>query len=199
MKRLFDILFSLILLAFGVIPFLFISLAIIFDSKGGVFFHQERVGLNGRHFLLHKFRTMRPATEKLGQLTVGNRDPRITSIGYFLRKYKLDELPQLFNILKGEMSVVGPRPEVPKYVALYTEEQRLVLSVKPGLTDFASIDFVDENALLSESNNPEKTYIEEIMPLKLNLNLKYVREMSLITDLKIIAGTFTAIFIKKRK
>ncbi len=199
MKRLFDIVFSLILLTFAAIPFLFIALAITFDSKGGVFFHQERVGLNGKHFFLHKFRTMRPATEKLGQLTVGTRDPRITSIGFFLRKYKLDELPQLFNIIKGEMSVVGPRPEVPKYVALYNEQQRKVLSVKPGLTDYASIDFVDENALLSESSNPEKTYIEEIMPLKLNLNLKYVEEMSLATDLKIVFGTFSAIFLKKRK
>ncbi len=199
MKRLFDILFSLIVLAFAAVPFVFIALAIVFDSKGGVFFHQERVGLNGKHFFLHKFRTMRPATEKLGQLTVGTRDPRITGIGYFLRKYKLDELPQLFNILKGEMSVVGPRPEVPKYVAMYNEQQRVVLTVKPGLTDFASIDFVDENALLSESENPERTYIEEIMPLKLNLNLKYVREMSLMTDLRIIGGTFSAIFLKKRK
>lgn len=199
MKRLFDILFSLIVLAFAAVPFVFIALAIVFDSKGGVFFHQERVGLNGKHFFLHKFRTMRPATEKLGQLTVGTRDPRITGIGYFLRKYKLDELPQLFNILKGEMSVVGPRPEVPKYVAMYNEQQRVVLTVKPGLTDFASIDFVDENALLSESENPERAYIEEIMPLKLNLNLKYVREMSLMTDLRIIGGTFSAIFLKKRK
>jgi lipopolysaccharide/colanic/teichoic acid biosynthesis glycosyltransferase len=199
MKRLFDIVFSLILLTFAALPFIVIAIAIVIDSKGGVFFHQERVGLNGKHFFLHKFRTMKPATEKLGQLTVGTRDPRITTIGYFLRKYKLDELPQLFNIIKGEMSVVGPRPEVPKYVALYSQQQRQVLTVKPGLTDYASIDFVDENALLSESENPERTYIEEIMPLKLNLNLKYVSEMSLATDLKIVIGTFSAIFLKKRK
>lgn len=199
MKRLFDIIFSLIILSMAFIPFVIVALAITFDSKGGVFFHQVRVGKNGIHFRLHKFRTMRPSTEVLGQLTVGNRDPRITSIGFFLRKYKLDELPQLFNILKGEMSVVGPRPEVPRYVALYNKDQSKVLTVKPGLTDFASIDFVDENAILSESSDPEKTYIEVIMPLKLNLNLKYVREMSMITDLKIIIGTFRAIFLKKRK
>jgi lipopolysaccharide/colanic/teichoic acid biosynthesis glycosyltransferase len=198
MKRLFDIIFSLIILLMVLIPFVIVALAITFDSKGGVFFHQVRVGKNGVHFRLHKFRTMRPATESLGQLTVGNRDPRITSIGFFLRKYKLDELPQLFNILKGEMSVVGPRPEVPKYVALYSKEQLHVLSVRPGLTDFASIDFVDENAILAESKDPEKSYIEEIMPLKLNLNLRYVKEMSMATDLKIIVGTFRAIFLKKR-
>jgi lipopolysaccharide/colanic/teichoic acid biosynthesis glycosyltransferase len=198
MKRLFDIIFSMIILLMALIPFVIVALAITFDSKGGVFFHQVRVGKNGVHFRLHKFRTMRPATESLGQLTVGNRDPRITSIGFFLRKYKLDELPQLFNILKGEMSVVGPRPEVPKYVALYSKEQLQVLSVRPGLTDFASIDFVDENAILAESEDPEKSYIEEIMPLKLNLNLRYVEEMSMATDLKIIVGTFRAIFLKKR-
>lgn len=199
MKRLFDIAFASIMLLFTCIPFILIAVAIMVDSKGGVFFHQVRVGKSGLHFKLHKFRTMRPATEKMGQLTVGSRDPRITGIGFFLRKYKLDELPQLFNILKGEMSVVGPRPEVPRYVALYNQDQLKVLSIRPGLTDFASIDFVDENALLSESNDPEKTYIEEIMPMKLNLNLKYVSEMSMKTDIKIIIGTFRAIFLKKRK
>ncbi len=193
-KRLFDILFSLILLIILAPLFLVVSIAIVADSKGGVFFNQERVGWKGKHFKLHKFRTMRPASESAGQITVGMRDPRITSIGYNLRKYKLDELPQLFNILKGEMSVVGPRPEVPRYVALYNEEQREVLDVKPGLTDYASIDFVDENAILAKSSNPEKTYIEEIMPLKLNLNKKYIQEMSLKTDIKIIFGTIKAIF-----
>jgi lipopolysaccharide/colanic/teichoic acid biosynthesis glycosyltransferase len=193
-KRLFDILFSLILVIILSPLFIVVSIAIALDSRGGVFFNQERVGWKGKHFKLHKFRTMRPASESAGQITVGMRDPRITSIGYNLRKYKLDELPQLFNILKGEMSVVGPRPEVPRYVALYNEEQRKVLDVKPGLTDYASIDFVDENAILAKSSNPEKTYIEEIMPLKLNLNKKYIQEMSLKTDIKIIFGTIKAIF-----
>jgi len=194
MKRLFDILFSIILLVILSPLFIVVSIFIVTDSKGGIFFNQERVGWKGKHFKLHKFRTMRPASESAGQITVGMRDPRITSIGYGLRKYKLDELPQLLNILKGEMSVVGPRPEVPRYVALYNDEQRKVLNVKPGLTDYASIDFVDENAILAKSSNPEKTYIEEIMPLKLNLNKKYIQEMGLKTDIKIIFGTVKAIF-----
>lgn len=193
-KRAFDVvtvLFALLVLT----PLLFVlSLAILIDSKGGIFFHQTRVGKDGKHFKLHKFRTMRPNAENAGQLTVGNRDSRITNVGVWLRKYKLDELPQLFNILKGEMSIVGPRPEVPKYVAMYSAEQLQVLNVKPGLTDYASIDFVDENALLEKSKNPEQTYIEEIMPLKLELNLKYIKEMSLATDVKIIIGTIKAIF-----
>lgn len=193
-KRLFDIFFSLILLIILLPLFIVVSVIIAADSRGGVFFNQERVGWKGKHFKLHKFRTMRPASESAGQITVGMRDPRITAIGYNLRKYKLDELPQLLNILKGEMSVVGPRPEVPRYVALYNEEQRQVLNVKPGLTDYASIDFVDENAILAKSSNPEKTYIEEIMPLKLSLNKKYIQEMSLKTDIKIIFGTIKAIF-----
>lgn len=194
MKRLFDILFSLVFLILFLPFFLVISILIILDSKGGAFFRQVRVGKNERTFKLWKFRTMRPMSESAGQITVGMRDPRITNIGYFLRKYKLDELPQLINILVGEMSVVGPRPEVPKYVEMYSEEQKKVLSVRPGLTDFASIDFVNENEILAKSEDPEKAYIEEIMPLKLNLNLKYISEMSLSTDFKIIFGTIKAIF-----
>lgn len=194
MKRLFDILFSLVFLILFLPFFLVISILIILDSKGGAFFRQVRVGKNERTFKLWKFRTMKPMSESAGQITVGMRDPRITNIGYFLRKYKLDELPQLINILVGEMSVVGPRPEVPKYVEMYSEEQKKVLSVRPGLTDFASIDFVNENEILAKSEDPEKAYIEEIMPLKLNLNLKYISEMSLSTDFKIIFGTIKAIF-----
>lgn len=194
MKRLFDILFSLVFLILFLPFFLVISILIILDSKGGAFFRQVRIGKNERTFKLWKFRTMRPMSESAGQITVGMRDPRITNIGYFLRKYKLDELPQLINILVGEMSVVGPRPEVPKYVEMYSEEQKKVLSVRPGLTDFASIDFVNENEILAKSEDPEKAYIEEIMPLKLNLNLKYISEMSLSTDFKIIFGTIKAIF-----
>lgn len=137
---------------------------------------------------------MRPNSDKGSLITIGGRDQRITKEGYFLRKYKLDELPQLINILKGEMSVVGPRPEVKKYVDLYTETQRKVLDVKPGLTDWASISYIDENEILGKSSNPEKTYIEEIMPAKLALNLKYIEEISLLTDLKIIFLTFFKIF-----
>jgi lipopolysaccharide/colanic/teichoic acid biosynthesis glycosyltransferase len=165
-----------------------IALAIVLDSKGGIFYRQTRVGKNGKTFRLYKFRTMRPNSDKL-QITVGHRDPRVTKIGYLLRKYKLDEFPQLLNILKGEMSVVGPRPEVPKYVELYTPEQREVLSVRPGLTDYASLKFVDESELLAESDNPEQTYREEIMPAKLKLGLEYVEKQSFFTDLKIIFQT----------
>lgn len=192
-KRLFDIVFSLILLAL-LFPFLaIISILILTDSNGGAFFHQIRVGKNGKEFKLHKFRTMKPASENSGQLTVGMRDSRITKIGYYLRKSKMDEMPQLWNILMGEMSVVGPRPEVPKYVAMYNPKQREVLSVRPGLTDYASIKYVNENEVLERSSNPEQTYIDEIMPEKLALNLQYIREKSLLVDLKIIVNTGLAI------
>jgi lipopolysaccharide/colanic/teichoic acid biosynthesis glycosyltransferase len=193
MKRLFDILFSavliLVLLPLGMV----VSIWIVLDDFGSPFFVQQRVGLNGRNFDLLKFRSMRKNAESKGQLTVGMKDNRITRSGYFIRKYKIDELPQLVNVFLGEMSVVGPRPEVPKYVLLYNEEQQNVLSIKPGITDFASIEYVRENELLSQSPNPEKTYIEEIMPAKLALNLKYVREQSFLTDMKIILRTIKAI------
>ncbi len=136
---------------------------------------------------------MRVNADKDGLLTVGGRDSRITRSGYFLRKYKLDELPQLFNIIKGEMSIVGPRPEVRKYVELYNEEQQKVLNVKPGLTDFASLEYINENELLATSDNPEQTYIETIMPAKLLLNKKYIGQISLLTDLKIIFRTMKKI------
>jgi lipopolysaccharide/colanic/teichoic acid biosynthesis glycosyltransferase len=193
MKRLFDILFSgtliIVLLPLGIV----VSIWIILDDFGSPFFVQQRVGLGGKNFGLLKFRSMRKNAESKGQLTVGMKDNRITRSGYFIRKYKIDELPQMVNVFLGEMSVVGPRPEVPKYVLLYNEEQQNVLSIKPGITDFASIEYVRENELLSQSPNPEKTYIEEIMPAKLELNLKYVREQSFVTDMKIILQTIKAI------
>jgi lipopolysaccharide/colanic/teichoic acid biosynthesis glycosyltransferase len=193
MKRFFDVLFSavlvLVLLPLGIV----VSILIVLDDFGSPFFVQQRVGLNGKNFGLLKFRSMRKNAESKGQLTVGMKDNRITRSGYFIRKYKIDELPQLVNVFLGEMSVVGPRPEVPKYVLLYNEEQQNVLSIKPGITDFASIEYVRENELLSASSNPEKTYIEEIMPAKLALNLKYVREQSFLTDMKIILQTVKAI------
>jgi lipopolysaccharide/colanic/teichoic acid biosynthesis glycosyltransferase len=133
-------------------------------------------------------------SDKKGLLTVGGRDPRITRVGYFLRKYKLDELPQLFNVLFGSMSLVGPRPEVRKYVDLYNEEQKKVLSVQPGITDYASLDYINENELLAKSLNPEETYIKEVMPAKLQLNLKYINEIGLGTDLKLIFKTIEKIF-----
>lgn len=188
-KRLFDIVFSFLGLII-LLPFLlFISLLILFTSKGGIFYLQSRVGKNSKDFKIYKFRTMKPNSDRIGLLTVGNKDNRITKVGFFLRKYKLDELPQLINVLIGDMSLVGPRPEVRKYVDLYNEEQLKVLRVKPGITDYASIKYSNENEILAKSLDPEKSYVEHIMPLKLYLNLKYIDEMSIKTDLKIIRDT----------
>ena len=193
MKRLFDIVLSLIVLAVF-LPFgLLIAMVIVCDTKGHVFYKQTRVGRHNKDFQLYKFRTMYEESDHGSLITVGTNDSRITKSGIFLRKYKIDEFPQFFNILKGEMSIVGPRPEVRKYVDMYTPEQMKVLSVRPGLTDYASIRYVDENALLASSDNPEQTYIHEIMPDKLALNLKYIQEQSLWVDVKIILQTFAAI------
>ena len=193
MKRFFDVLFSGVLIIVLVPLGIVVSILIVLDDFGSPFFIQQRVGLNGKNFGLLKFRSMRKNAESQGQLTVGMKDNRITRSGYFIRKYKIDELPQLVNVFLGEMSVVGPRPEVPKYVLLYNEEQQNVLSIKPGITDYASIEYVRENELLSASSDPEETYIKEIMPAKLALNLKYVREQSFLTDMKIILQTIKAI------
>jgi lipopolysaccharide/colanic/teichoic acid biosynthesis glycosyltransferase len=193
MKRTFDILVSTIILAiflpFGII----ISLFILFGSRGGVFYIQERVGLNGKTFGLYKFRTMRKDADKAGKLTVGMRDPRITKVGYFLRKTKLDEFPQFLNVLKGEMSIVGPRPEVQEYVDHYTEEQNTILSVRPGITDYASLEYFNENELLGKSANPQRTYIEEIMPAKIELNRKYLDRPTVGHDIQIMWKTFLKI------
>lgn len=193
-KRIFDLILSLMALIILSPVFVIIGLWVVFESPGGMFFRQERVGKNQRIFRLYKFRSMRPGSDAKGLLTIGGRDPRITRSGYFIRKYKVDELPQLINILKGDMSLVGPRPEVKRYTDLYNETQKQVLSVRPGLTDYASILYFNESDLLSQSANPEKTYIEEIMPAKLELNLKYIREQNFKTDLSIIAKTIQRIF-----
>jgi len=193
-KRLFDICSSFVVLAL-IWPFmLIIALVVMFSSRGGVFFTQIRVGRNEKEFKLFKFRTMRVDSEEKGQLTIGGDDPRITGTGHFLRKFKLDELPQLFNVLGGTMSVVGPRPEVRKYTDLYTEEQRQVFAVRPGLTDYASIEYFAENELLGRSEDPNRTYTEEVMPAKLKLNLQYIDERGFVTDLKIIFKTLGKIF-----
>jgi len=193
MKRLFDILFSLLVLIIG-LPFgLLIVICIAVDSRGNVIYKQKRVGRNNVDFKLYKFRTMCADADKGSQITVSDRDSRITKTGAFLRKYKIDEFPQFLNILKGEMSIVGPRPEVRKYVEMYTPEQMRVLSVRPGLTDYASIRYVNENALLAASDNPEETYIHEIMPDKLALNLQYIDEQSIWVDCKIMWQTVMAI------
>lgn len=193
LKRGFDILASWIGLLILSPFFIFISIAIIVNSGFPIFYRQVRIGKNEIPFQLLKFRTMRKNADKLGLLTVGGRDPRVTPIGYYLRKYKLDELPQLINVLKGDMSLVGPRPEVKKYVEMYTPQQKLVLTVRPGITDLASIRFVNENEILSKSNDPEKTYIEEIMPLKLRLNMRYISSKNFFKDIFIILETFKRI------
>lgn len=193
MKRLFDIVVSFIILCcffpFGIL----LSIAIAIESRGGVFYGQERIGKNGVPFRLWKFRTMRKDADKLGKLTVGMRDPRITRVGLFIRKVKLDEFPQFLNVLSGEMSIVGPRPEVKEYVDLYTEDQREVLKVKPGITDYASLEYFKENELLGQSENPRETYINEVMPAKIELNKKYIASPGIGTDLKIMWKTFLKI------
>lgn len=193
LKRLFDIIASLIGIIILLPFFIIICLMMIISSGFPLFYLQTRVGKNSKDFKLFKFRTMHLDADKKGLLTVGGRDPRVTSIGYYLRKYKLDELPQLFNVLFGTMSLVGPRPEVRKYVDLYTKEQQQVLSVKPGITDFASLEYINENDLLAKSDNPENTYIDEIMPVKLALNAKYIQQQGILVDFKIIMKTILKI------
>ena len=192
LKRIFDITLSL----FGLIillPFmLIIAILIKFDSKGTVFFKQIRITKGGKEFKIFKYRTMKAGSDKYSQITVG-KDERITKIGSFLRKYKLDEIPQLINVLIGDMSLVGPRPEVPKYVALYTDEQKEILKVRAGITDYASIEFSNENDLLASEEDPEKEYIEKIIPKKIELNKKYLSEISVLTDIRIILLTIKKI------
>jgi lipopolysaccharide/colanic/teichoic acid biosynthesis glycosyltransferase len=193
-KRVFDFLVS----GFGLLvlsPVLFsLALWIKLDSKGPVFFRQERVGLGGKLFRIHKFRTMVVDAEQLGlQITVG-ADSRVTKVGQLLRKYKLDELPQLLDVIIGHMSLVGPRPEVPHYVACYPENVRnLVLSVRPGITDNASIEFKDENKILGQSINPNETYIKEILPIKIQYYLDYVNSRTFFGDFLIIMRTINAL------
>lgn len=196
MKRIFDIVVSIFILLVFLPVGLLIALAIVLESSGGVFYRQERVGRNGIPFKLWKFRTMRVNADKLGKLTVGMRDPRITGAGYFIRKSKLDEFPQFLNVLVGEMSIVGPRPEVQEYVDLYSKEQLEILNVKPGITDYASLEYFNENHLLGQSTNPRETYIQEIMPAKIALNKKYLANPTLGQDIKIMWLTFIKV-IKK--
>ena len=195
-KILFDILFS----AFGLIvmspPLIFSAIAIKLNSKGAVFYRGKRIGRYGKPFRIYKFRTMVENAEKLGGSSTADDDPRITKTGKFLRKYKLDELPQLINVLKGEMSFVGPRPEVQHYVDMFTEEEKAILSIRPGITDWASLWNPDEGAILKGSKDPEKAYMEKIRPEKLKLQLKYVKEGSFRIDLKIILLTLKTIMIR---
>jgi lipopolysaccharide/colanic/teichoic acid biosynthesis glycosyltransferase len=192
-KRLFDIFFSIVGLTILLPLFLIIALVIAIESRGGVFYLQNRVGKNNIDFKLYKFRTMFINSDKAGLITVGMRDSRITKVGYMLRKYKFDELPQLLNVLQGSMSFVGPRPEVRKYVELYNDTQLKVLKVKPGITDYASIEYSNENELLGNASDPDQLYVEVIMPAKLSLNLKYIDEISIATDVKLILQTIKKI------
>ena len=196
MKRLFDIVFCLCGLTILAPVFIIIAIIIKLSSKGPVFYVQKRVGQYNIDFSLLKFRTLAIGADKSGLLTVGSKDSRITSVGYFLRKYKLDELPQLINVLLGNMSLVGPRPEVRKYVDLYNQEQAEILNVKPGITDYASIEYFEENDLLAKSDNPEQTYIEKILPSKIALNKKYISKSGIMIDVKILYLTLKKILIR---
>lgn len=178
MIRFFDFIFSLLGVVILSPVFIFLYIAIYLESKGGGIYRQLRVGRSNKDFYVYKFRSMRVGADKQGLITVGGRDSRITRIGHFIRKYKLDELPQLFNVLKGDMSLVGPRPEVRKYVEMYTEEQRQVLSVRPGITDYASIEYVDENTILGQAEDADKVYVEQILPDKIRYNMKYIQSRS---------------------
>lgn len=193
MKRTFDFSLALVTIVALFPLFILIALLIVSDSRGGVFYKQTRVGKNKINFYIYKFRTMVIEPYNANLLTIGDRDPRITRLGYWLRKYKIDELPQLVNILKGEMSFVGPRPEVKKYVDLYNQEQQRVFSVKPGITDWASIRFCGESKLLASARDPETYYINEIIPLKISHSLQYIDHHDLWIDLKIILLTLQRI------
>jgi lipopolysaccharide/colanic/teichoic acid biosynthesis glycosyltransferase len=199
MKRIFDLISSgagLILIS----PFLLaISVLIKMEGGGPVFYRGVRVGLGGKTFRIFKFRTMVVNADRMGGSSTADDDPRIIRIGKKLRKYKLDELPQLINVFLGDMSLVGPRPEVPHYVNMYTDEEKAILTVRPGITDWASLWNSDEGAILAGSLDPEKVYLEKIRPEKLRLQLKYVRERSLWVDCKIIGQTIFSIFLRKNE
>ena len=195
MTRLCDILFSLFGLLLLSPLFIIIAAWIVIDNPGPIFYHQIRVGKNNKDFSLCKFRSMRVDADKGSLITIGEHDNRITHAGHFIRKYKLDELPQLWNVLIGDMSFVGPRPEVRKYVDLYTLEQRKVLTIRPDITDYASIEYINENNLLALSKDPDKTYIEEIIPAKIALNMRYIEHKTIGEYFRIIILTLKKIIL----
>ena len=195
-KRLIDFSSALVGLCLLAPVLVFISIFIKFESRGPVLFRQKRVGRAGRPFHIYKFRTMRAGSERNGLPITVQKDPRITRLGTFLRRYKLDELPQLINVLRGEMSLVGPRPELEKYVTIYGEDYREILSILPGMTDFAALEFRDENERLRAAQNPEEVYIHQILPEKIKLYKKYLRQRGFSTDLSLIARTIWAVFRK---
>lgn len=196
MKRMFDVVMSGLGLLVLSPLFAVVAVWIKLDSPGPVFYRQIRVGRNNRDFRLFKFRSMRVGSDRKGLITVGGHDPRVTRSGYFIRKYKLDELPQLINVLIGDMSLVGPRPEVRKYVDMYTPEQLHVLDVRPGITSLASIRYRNENELLDRAEDPDRCYVEEVMPDKLRIDLEYVADRSFAYDLKLIFRTFWEVVSK---
>ncbi len=173
--------------------FVVVAVWIVIDNPGPIFYRQMRVGKDGKDFGLLKFRSMRVGADKSSLITIGEHDSRITRAGYYIRKYKLDELPQLWNVLTGDMSLVGPRPEVRRYVDMYTDEQRQVLTVRPGITDYASIEYIDENRILAQAEDPDRTYIEEILPAKIALNMRYIKHQTLGEYMKIIFLTLAKI------
>lgn len=199
MSRLFDVVFSVLGLLILFPVFLILYLLIVLESRGGGFYVQSRVGRNGKDFRLYKFRSMHIGADKKGLITVGGRDPRMTKTGVFLRRFKLDELPQLFNVLRGDMSLVGPRPELRYYVDMYTPEQRKVLTVRPGITDYASIEYVDENRILGSAVDPQQAYLKEIMPHKILLNMRYIEAQSLNEYFKVIFLTLWHIVKRNKK
>ncbi len=190
LKRVFDLFSSAVALVLLSPLWLAIALAVKLDSRGPVLFRQARMGRAFRPFLIYKFRTMVADAPRLGgQLTAGDRDPRITRIGRFLRRWKLDELPQLLNIVKGDMSFVGPRPEVPRYVEMFRDDYAVILAVRPGITDSASIRFLDEGKLLAAATDPEETYVRQILPAKIALAKQYIAHQSFLTDMRLICQT----------
>lgn len=198
LKRMFDILVSFIMILVLSPVILILSVLIIADSGFPVFFRQERMGKDGKIFRIFKFRTMKNNSATADGITLYN-DKRVTKIGAFLRKYRLDEIPQLFNIIKGEMSFVGPRPDLPKYYTVDDYGYKSVLLVRPGVTGEATLKFKDEDKILSTSENPEKTYTEEIFPQKVRLNIDYIKRISILYDLKIMMNTVIDVFFRKEK
>lgn len=193
MIRLLDIVFSGIGLVVLSPLFFIIYVLIKCESKGGGFYSQERIGKEGKPFRLYKFRSMRQNADKDSLITIGGHDSRITRMGYFIRKYKIDELPQLWNVLVGDMSIVGPRPEVERYTRFYTPEQQKILSVRPGITDWASIEYIDENVILGQAEDPDKAYVELIMPDKIRYNMKWIENQGTVEYFRIIFMTFWGI------
>jgi lipopolysaccharide/colanic/teichoic acid biosynthesis glycosyltransferase len=193
MIRFFDVFFSILGILFLFPLLILVYLIIVIESKGGGFYSQIRVGKDNVDFKLYKFRSMRIGSDNKSLITIGDRDSRMTKTGYFIRRFKLDELPQLFNVLIGDMSLVGPRPEVRKYVDLYSNEQKQVLKLRPGITDYASIEYANENEILGNANDPEKVYIDIIMPNKIRLNMLYIEKHNIKEYFKIIFLTLLKI------